>query len=152
VNIYKQEGKFKGKKLAIKEMELNCESLISAAKLYMNAPYQWGGRTNAGIDCSGLTQMAFKLCGKPMLRDAELQATEGETVDFLQHARCGDLAFFDNPEGKIVHVGILLNDHTIIHATDTSGRVVIDKIDQGGIVSTTLRKRTHSLRLIKRYF
>jgi hypothetical protein len=152
ITIGSRAGKFKGKKTSIKNLELNCDNVKEAAMQYLNAPYLWGGRSIAGIDCSGLTQMAFKLCGKTIPRDADQQAKEGETVDFLQHARCGDLAFFDNAEGRITHVGILLDTHTIIHATDTSGRAVIDRIDQGGIVSTMLRKRTHSLRLVKRYF
>lgn len=150
--LHEQQAKFKGKKLSYKKVTLDCDSLKEAALQYMHAPYQWGGRTILGIDCSGLTQMAFKLCGMPLLRDAAQQAGEGELVDFLQHARCGDLAFFDNTDGKIVHVGILLDNHTIIHATETSGKVVIDRIDHGGIISTALRKRTHKLRLVKRYF
>ncbi len=145
-----EEGKFKGEKLKIKDVELSGESLIKAAMLYMHAPYQWGGRSPAGIDCSGLTQMAFKLCNHSIKRDADQQANEGELVDFLQHAVCGDLAFFDNKDGKIVHVGILLDNQTIIHATDASGRVVVDRIDQAGIISTTLRMRTHNLRFVKR--
>lgn len=151
VSIYNQPAKFKGKKTAVKKLELNCESLKAVAMNYLNAPYLWGGRSIAGIDCSGLVQMAFKLCGKATERDANKQALEGETVDFLQEAKCGDLAFFDNAEGKITHVGILFDNQTIMHATATTGRVVIDKIDQGGIISTTLRKRTHNLRLVKRY-
>jgi cell wall-associated NlpC family hydrolase len=71
-------------------------------------------------------------------------------VDFLVHARCGDLAFFEEREGAINHVGILLDNETIIHATDTTGRVVIDKIDQGGIISLSLKKRTHALRMVRR--
>ncbi len=111
-----------------------------AAMKYLYAPYQWGGRSIAGIDCSGLTQMAFRLCNHPIARDASVQATEGELVDFLQHAQCGDLAFFDDKEGKIVHVGILLDSQTIIHATDTAGHVVIDRIDPGGIISISHEK------------
>ncbi len=144
-------GKFKGEKLKLRKAALDCESLKNAALQYLHAPYQWGGRSIAGIDCSGLTQMAFKLCNYPIPRDASQQAIEGELVDFLQHSQCGDLAFFDNKEGKIVHVGILLDNQTIIHATDTSGRVVIDRIDQGGIISVSLRKRTHNLRMVRRY-
>lgn len=142
---------FKGKKLAYDELECSTKHLVEVAMQYLNAPYLWGGRSIAGIDCSGLTQMAFKMCGMTLQRDAEQQAREGEIVDFLQHARKGDLAFFDNAEGKITHVGILVDNTHIIHATDTSGRVVIDKIDAEGIVSITLKKRTHKLRMIKRY-
>ncbi|MFI5195793.1 MAG: NlpC/P60 family protein [Chitinophagales bacterium] len=147
-----EAGKFKGKKLNIKAATLSCETLKAAAFQYLHAPYQWGGRSIAGIDCSGLTQMTFKLCNRHIPRDASQQANEGQLVDFLQHAQCGDLAFFDDKDGKIVHVGILLDNQTIIHATDTSGRVVVDRIDQAGIISASLRLRTHNLRLVKRMF
>ncbi len=143
---------FKGKRIAVDKMVLSGENVCDAALEYLMAPYQWGGRTIAGIDCSGLSQMAYLFCNKRMKRDASQQAEEGEIVDFLQHANAGDLAFFDNAEGKINHVGILLSSTSIIHATDSAGCVVIDTIDQGGIISKTLRKRTHQLRFVKRYF
>ncbi|RYZ55444.1 MAG: hypothetical protein EOP49_02810 [Sphingobacteriales bacterium] len=147
-----QTGKFKGKKVAISELSPSGEALRTAALSYLHAPYLWGGRSIAGIDCSGLSQMAYKLCNVRIPRDASVQATAGTVVDFLQHAACGDLAFFDNTEGRINHVGMLLDHQTIIHATETSGRVVIDRIDQGGIISKSLRKRTHNLRMVRRYF
>jgi cell wall-associated NlpC family hydrolase len=145
-------GAFKGTKTVIAKLEINADNLKNAAMQYLHAPYVWGGRSVAGIDCSGLSQMAYKLCGFMIPRDALQQANEGKLVDFLQHAQCGDLAFFDNADGKIVHVGLLLDEQTIIHATDTSGHVVIDRIDHGGIISTTLKRRTHNLRLVRRYF
>ena len=152
VVIGTQTGKFKGKKLELNKLEATANAIAENALIYMNAPYQWGGRSSAGIDCSGLTQMCFKICNRKLSRDASQQAMEGEVVDFLQHGQRGDLAFFDNAEGKINHVGILLDNQSIIHATDAAGRVVIDKIDQGGIISTMLRRRTHSLRMVRRYF
>ncbi len=145
-------AKFKGKKIAIKDLTATEDAIKKWAFSFLNAPYQWGGKTIAGIDCSGLSQIVLKLCGVTISRDSWQQATEGVTVDFLQSAKCGDLAFFDNAEGKIVHVGILLDEHNIIHATDTAGRVVIDRIDGGGIISKSLKKRTHNLRLVKRFF
>ena len=146
----KDQGKYKGKKIAISEIKPDCDTLRKAGMQYIHAPYQWGGRSIAGIDCSGLSQMVYKMCNIPIMRDASQQATQGELVDFLQHAQCGDLAFFDDKDGRIVHVGMLLDNQNIIHATETSGRVVIDRIDQGGIISVTLRKRTHNLRMVRR--
>lgn len=117
------------------------------ALMYLHTPYLWGGRSVFGIDCSGLTQMVYRCLGVALLRDAWQQASQGDVVGFLQEARSGDLAFFDNEEGRIVHVGILTDSHSIIHAM---GKVRIDNIDNHGIVNTDTGKRTHALRLIKR--
>jgi hypothetical protein len=122
-------------------------SLDITAKSFLNTPYLWGGRTHYGIDCSGFTQAVFKLQGIYLKRDASMQAEQGEVVDFLAEAKLGDLAFFDNAEGKITHVGIMLNNEQIIHA---SGRVKIDRIDSQGIYSEELKRYTHKLRIIKR--
>ncbi len=144
-------GIFRGRKERVSALAAGGRCPVTEALRYREAPYVWGGRTPAGIDCSGLVQMAFKLCGTALPRDASQQAEGGETVDFLQHARRGDVAFFDNEEGRIIHVGLLLDGAHILHATDTSGRTVIDRIDGEGIVSVHLRRRTHRLRLIRRF-
>lgn len=123
------------------------ENLMEAAISFLNTPYQWGGRTHFGIDCSGFTQAVFKLNGITLLRDASLQATQGIGISNLQDVKLGDLAFFENNEGKITHVGILLNSSTIIHA---SGKVKIDIIDEKGIYSEELKHYTHKLQIIKR--
>ncbi|SEW38442.1 NlpC/P60 family protein [Chitinophaga sp. YR573] len=123
--------------------------LLDRAFLFLNTAYLWGGKSVFGADCSGFTQTVFKTLGITLLRDAYQQATQGETVDFLQEVHTGDLAFFDNADGRITHVGILINDHEIIHA---SGKVRVDSIDNQGIINVDTGLRTHSLRIIKRYF
>jgi len=121
--------------------------LIKTAFLYLNAPYLWGGKTPFGIDCSGFTQMVYKLNGHKLLRDASLQATQGEALSFIEESEPGDLAFFDNAEGDIVHVGIIMEDNYIIHA---HGKVRIDRLDHSGIYNTEKNSHTHKLRVIKK--
>ena len=122
------------------------KKLIENALMYLNAPYLWGGRSPLGIDCSGFTQMVYRLQGINLPRDAYQQADVGTTLSFVEESEPGDLAFFDNKEGKIVHVGIILEENHIIHA---SGKVRIDRIDQQGIFNTEIGTHTHKLRLIK---
>ncbi len=125
---------------------VNKEKLIENALIYLNAPYLWGGRSPLGIDCSGLTQMVYRLQGVDLPRDAYQQAKVGTTLSFVEESEPGDLAFFDNEEGEVTHVGMILEDNHIIHA---SGKVRIDRIDQQGIFNTELGNHTHKLRLIK---
>jgi gamma-D-glutamyl-L-lysine dipeptidyl-peptidase len=129
--------------------ETDRQTLVDDAFIFLNTSYLWGGKSVFGVDCSGFTQTIFKIHGIPLLRDAYQQATGGEVVDFLQEVQAGDVAFFDNAEGRITHVGILLNDHEIIHA---SGKVRVDAIDNQGITNVDTGERTHKLRIIKRYF
>jgi hypothetical protein len=125
------------------------ESLEVTAVSFINAPYLWGGRTHFGIDCSGFTQAVFKSQGIKLPRDASLQAEQGEIIASLADTKPGDLAFFSNSEGKIVHVGILLSFGNIIHA---SGKVKIDSIDDEGIYSGQQKRYTHQLKKITRMF
>jgi hypothetical protein len=125
------------------------DNLAVTATSFLNAPYLWGGRTHFGIDCSGFTQAVFKLQGINLLRDASLQVEQGYVVNAINDTKLGDLAFFNNTEGKIVHVGIMLNNEKIIHA---SGKVKIDTIDEKGIYSEELKRYTHKLKTIKRLF
>ncbi len=124
-------------------------SILDYAYSYLNTPYLWGGRTHFGIDCSGFAQAVYRQQGIQLKRDGWQQAEQGEVVAFLQSALPGDLAFFDNEEGRIVHVGIMINNEQIIHA---SGNVKVDRIDNQGIYSTEQKKYTHRLRIIKRFF
>lgn len=121
--------------------------LINTAFLYLNAPYLWGGKTPFGIDCSGFTQMVYKLNGYHLFRDASQQAGQGEALSFIEESEPGDLAFFDNAEGSIIHVGIIMENNYIIHA---SGKVRIDRLDHLGIFNPETQKHTHKLRVIKK--
>jgi gamma-D-glutamyl-L-lysine dipeptidyl-peptidase len=123
------------------------QTLVDDAMLYLHAPYLWGGRTPFGIDCSGFTQMVYKLKKIKLLRDASQQASHGEPLNFISEAEPGDLAFFDDEEGKITHVGLMIDKTRIIHA---SGKVKIDLIDHEGIYSEEEQRYTHKLRVIKR--
>ncbi len=125
------------------------DAIIKTTFLYSNAPYLWGGKTPFGIDCSGFTQMVYKINGIKLLRDASQQASQGEVLSFIEESEPGDLAFFDNKEGEIIHVGIIMANNYIIHA---SGKVRIDRLDQSGIFNEKLRKHTHKLRVIKKIF
>jgi cell wall-associated NlpC family hydrolase len=123
------------------------DAIISTAFLFLNAPYLWGGKTPFGIDCSGFTQLTFKLNGYYLPRDSQQQVEQGEPLNFVEEALPGDLAFFDNDDGKIVHVGILLNKEKIIHS---SGYVRVDKFDHYGIYDPDKKGYSHTLRVIKR--
>ncbi len=121
--------------------------LIDTAILYLNSPFLWGGKTPFGMDSSGLTQMVYRLNGYSLLRDSAQQAKQGEALSFIEESEPGDLAFFDDAEGNIIHVGLIMPDNYIIHA---DGKVRIDRIDHSGIFNIDLRKHTHKLRVIKK--
>jgi gamma-D-glutamyl-L-lysine dipeptidyl-peptidase len=123
------------------------KKIVAISGQYLTTPYLWGGRSPFGIDCSGFTQMVFKLNGIKLLRDAAQQSTQGEQVSFIAESEPGDLAFFDNEEGLITHVGILIGKNRIIHAF---GSVKINEIDHHGIFHSETHEYTHKLRLIKR--
>ena len=125
----------------------DAEDLIELAYSYLKTPYLWGGRSPFGIDCSGLTQMVYKMQGINLMRDAKQQAGQGMLINLMAETMAGDLAFFDNEEGRIVHTGILTGSGSIIHA---HGEVRIDQVDHHGIYDKSKGKYTHKLRLIRR--
>lgn len=123
------------------------ESLLECGRMYLNTPYLWGGRSIWGIDCSGLMQQIFRVHGVEIPRDSGPQSQLGEAIHLIGEARAGDLAFFDNEEGKIIHVGLMIGPDRILHA---SGHVRIDRIDHFGIYNQQQQRYTHKLRIIRR--
>ena len=122
--------------------------LLKVANLYRGAPYQWGGKSIFGLDCSGFTQQVFGLLGKALPRDAAQQVSVGEAVHFVEQTRPGDLAFFDNADGRIVHVGLIVgSEGQILHA---SGEVRLDRLDHHGIFHGGRAQYSHRLRVIRR--
>ena len=123
------------------------DSLVDTAIMYLKAPFLAGGKTPFGIDCSGFTQMVYKINGHLLARTAEEQSKQGEALSFIEESEPGDLAFFDDNEGVINHVGIILQDNYIIHV---NGHVRIDRIDHTGIFNSEEKLYTHQLRVIKK--
>ena len=121
--------------------------ILKTAFTYLNTPFLWGGKSPFGIDAAGFTQIVYKLCGYQLLRTPKEQSTQGEVLSFIEESEPGDLAFFDDEFGEIIHVGIVLNDYHIIHA---HGKVRIDTLDHSGIFNTDLQKHTHKLRVLKK--
>lgn len=121
--------------------------MLALKDQWMNTPYLWGGRSPFGVDCSGLTQMLFLASGLKLPRDAWQQAELGKPVDSLELATTGDLAFFRNDAGRVIHVGIVLEGRRILHA---SGRVRVDQLDDQGIFNVTEQRHTHHLHSMRR--
>ena len=139
-----------GKKYRAAEKVAFCpvdEALGKTARHFLNAPYLWGGRTEGGMDCSGLTQLVYKIHGYGLPRDSFKQAEKGKTISFIEEALEGDLVYFDNERGNITHVGLVLEKGYLIHC---SGKVRIDRIDHQGIYLEESKSYTHRLRTIKR--
>lgn len=128
-------------------IETQVEEIVKTAYQLLHTPYLLGGRSVMGLDASGFVQLVFKINGVYLPREASQQSERGEGLFFLDENRAGDIAFFENEEGEINHVGLMLDNNQIIHVFD---RVRIDQLDSTGIYNQDLKKHTHQLRLVKR--
>lgn len=122
------------------------ESIVLTAQELLNIPYLWGGRSFFGVDCSGFVHLVYKINGIKMPRDSYQQAEIGTPLTFLEESRPGDLAFFENKDGRIIHVGIMMENQKIIHA---SGKVRIDTLDSQGIFNKEINEHSHKLRFVR---
>ena len=134
--------------VSVQPLTLSLQTLLETTRFFLNTPYLWGGKNALGMDCSGFTQTILSLFGQSILRNASEQAKQGEAVSNLTQAKAGDLAFFDHEDGKITHVGIIIDPTRIIHC---SGRVKVEKLDETGIYNIEQGGYSHHLVLIKRF-
>ena len=130
-----------------KPLVMNQQNMLQTVRFFLNVPYLWGGKNALGMDCSGFTQVVMSLFGKQLLRNASEQATQGQVLKDLSEAKAGDLAFFDHEDGRISHVGIVLDSERVIHC---SGRVKVERLDAKGIFSAEQGHYTHHLVQINR--
>ena len=122
------------------------ESIVLTAQELLNIPYLWGGRSFFGVDCSGFVHLVYKINGIKMPRDSYQQAEIGTPLTFVEESQPGDLAFFENKDGRIIHVGIMMENQKIIHA---SGKVRIDTLDSQGIFNKEINEHSHKLRFVR---
>jgi hypothetical protein len=138
---------FSGQAVFPEDISSYPQLILKIARKYLEAPMLWGGRSPFGLDSAGLVQVVYRLCGRQLPREAFQQVLNGESVDFVEQAHPGDLAFFENQAGRISHSGILFPDNQILHVY---GKARLDRIDHYGIYNTDLKRYTHRLRIVKR--
>ena len=147
VFVVKDQGWKKHPSLLVLDVQ-PFSQVVEVAKRFLNTPYLWGGRSGWGIDCSGFSQLAYRICGKFLPRDSSKQALEGMEIEYGAH-RPGDLAFFrKSNQERISHVGIIGDNNDIYHA---SGKVRLDFLAKNGILKLPTGNVTHILVCIKRY-
>lgn len=138
---------FSGQAVFPEDITAQPQLILKIARRYLNAPMLWGGRSPFGLDSAGMVQVVYRLAGKQLPREAFQQVLLGESVDFVEQAQAGDLAFFENQAGRITHSGILFPENQILHVY---GKARLDRVDHYGIYNVELKRYTHRLRIVRR--
>ncbi|HZS64183.1 MAG TPA: NlpC/P60 family protein [Xanthobacteraceae bacterium] len=114
---------------------------VAVAERFLHTPYLWGGKTNLGIDCSGLVQIALNACGIACPRDSDMQEARLGRAIALSDIRRGDLVFWKG------HVAIALDAATLLHANAHHMAVAIEpvaeavaRIGEGGGEVTSVKR------------
>lgn len=130
------------------KLEITAENRMEAlAQLFIHTPFLWGGRSLYGIDNAGLTQLVYKMYGIRVPGNLQDLVKQGQEVAFAHESQPGDIAFFENEHGEIIHSGMITQPGQIIHC---HGLVREDPLDHAGIFGVSEEKYLFYLRVIKR--
>jgi hypothetical protein len=124
----------------IRAAELCGVDPLAVARTFVGAPYEWGGLSARGLDCSGLVHLAYRLTGRTVPRDAWQQEEAGAVVA-AGRERPGDLVTYGAERAD--HIAFLVGDGTILHATGRDGLGVVEQPEPDGLRA----RRRHVIRL-----
>lgn len=101
----------------------DADKIVRCAKLFLGAPYKWGGKTVLGVDCSGLVAMCYSACGIELYRDSDPDMQNGERVS-LDELERADLVYLKG------HVGLYVGKGIVVHASWKEGKVLYTTLEE----------------------
>ena len=107
----------------------SAEAIIESARAFLTTPYLWGGMTQAGIDCSGLMQIAYRVHGYTLPRDADEQFHQIAQHVEIDELQPGDLLFFGAMPDHVTHVTLYVGQGQMIHASGSAKQVLVQSLD-----------------------
>ena len=116
------------------------QAAIAAARQYLGVPYVWGGESGSGLDCSGLTKLAWEAAGVSLPHDSRQQYGQGTQVP-VDQAQPGDLLFWsdDGSQPSIYHVAMFLGGDQMIEAPTFGQTVKETKVRHEGLMPNAVR-------------